>query len=52
MSVAVQEDEMEYTMKRLVDGLAHSREAARPGFSLALGQVSILPSPLNDLSPE
>lgn len=33
------EDEMEYTMKRLVDGLAHSREAARPGFSLALGQV-------------
>uniref|UniRef100_A0A674PD32 MYB binding protein (P160) 1a n=1 Tax=Takifugu rubripes TaxID=31033 RepID=A0A674PD32_TAKRU len=32
-------DELEYTFKRLVDGLAHSREAARPGFSLALGQV-------------
>uniref|UniRef100_A0A665XDE0 MYB binding protein (P160) 1a n=1 Tax=Echeneis naucrates TaxID=173247 RepID=A0A665XDE0_ECHNA len=33
------EDELEYTFKRLVDGLAHTREAARPGFSLALGQV-------------
>ncbi|XP_031725142.1 myb-binding protein 1A-like protein [Anarrhichthys ocellatus] len=32
-------DELEYTVKRLVDGLAHTREAARPGFSLALGQV-------------
>ncbi|XP_054481396.1 myb-binding protein 1A-like protein [Anoplopoma fimbria] len=32
-------DELEYTFKRLVDGLAHTREAARPGFSLALGQV-------------
>uniref|UniRef100_A0A671TTW0 MYB binding protein (P160) 1a n=1 Tax=Sparus aurata TaxID=8175 RepID=A0A671TTW0_SPAAU len=32
-------DELEYTFKRLVDGLAHIREAARPGFSLALGQV-------------
>ncbi|KAM9728168.1 myb-binding protein 1A-like protein [Menidia menidia] len=32
-------DELEYTLKRLVDGLAHTREAARPGFSLALGQV-------------
>lgn len=31
---------MEYTFKRLVDGLAHTRETARPGFSLALGQVS------------
>ncbi|XP_053187924.1 myb-binding protein 1A-like protein [Scomber japonicus] len=34
-----QADELEYTFKRLVDGLAHTREAARPGFSLALGQV-------------
>ncbi|XP_057677230.1 myb-binding protein 1A-like protein [Corythoichthys intestinalis] len=33
------EDELEYTVKRLVDGLAHTREAARPGFSLALGQL-------------
>ncbi|XP_034033371.1 myb-binding protein 1A-like protein isoform X3 [Thalassophryne amazonica] len=33
------DDEMDYTLKRLVDGLAHTREAARPGFSLALGQV-------------
>ncbi|XP_042337309.1 myb-binding protein 1A-like protein, partial [Plectropomus leopardus] len=32
-------DELDYTFKRLVDGLAHTREAARPGFSLALGQV-------------
>lgn len=37
---ALQADELEYTFKRLVDGLAHTREAARPGFSLALGQVS------------
>lgn len=36
----LQADELEYTFKRLVDGLAHTREAARPGFSLALGQVS------------
>lgn len=36
----LQADELEYTFKRLVDGLAHIREAARPGFSLALGQVS------------
>ncbi|KAM8899382.1 myb-binding protein 1A-like protein [Spinachia spinachia] len=34
-----QADELEYSLKRLVDGLAHTREAARPGFSLALGQV-------------
>ncbi|XP_042287667.1 myb-binding protein 1A-like protein [Thunnus maccoyii] len=34
-----QADELEYTFKRLVDGLAHTRETARPGFSLALGQV-------------
>uniref|UniRef100_A0A1A7WZA4 MYB binding protein (P160) 1a n=1 Tax=Iconisemion striatum TaxID=60296 RepID=A0A1A7WZA4_9TELE len=32
-------DELEYTFKRLVDGLSHTRETARPGFSLALGQV-------------
>uniref|UniRef100_A0A3Q3BAL6 Uncharacterized protein n=1 Tax=Kryptolebias marmoratus TaxID=37003 RepID=A0A3Q3BAL6_KRYMA len=32
-------DELEYAFKRLVDGLAHTRETARPGFSLALGQV-------------
>uniref|UniRef100_A0A7N6BLC3 MYB binding protein (P160) 1a n=1 Tax=Anabas testudineus TaxID=64144 RepID=A0A7N6BLC3_ANATE len=32
-------DELEYTFKRLVDGLGHTRETARPGFSLALGQV-------------
>ncbi|KAM4546786.1 myb-binding protein 1A-like protein [Fundulus diaphanus] len=32
-------DELAYTFKRLVDGLAHTREAARPGFSLALGHV-------------
>ncbi|XP_053297734.1 myb-binding protein 1A-like protein [Pleuronectes platessa] len=32
-------DEMEYTFKRLVDGLGHARETARPGFSLALGHV-------------
>uniref|UniRef100_A0A8C9WAX1 MYB binding protein (P160) 1a n=1 Tax=Scleropages formosus TaxID=113540 RepID=A0A8C9WAX1_SCLFO len=34
-----QSDELKYTLKRLVDGLSHSREAARPGFSLALAQV-------------
>ncbi|KAM8835422.1 myb-binding protein 1A-like protein [Synchiropus picturatus] len=33
------DDELEYTLKRLVDGLGHTREAARPGFSLALGQL-------------
>ncbi|KAJ8342824.1 hypothetical protein SKAU_G00327520 [Synaphobranchus kaupii] len=32
-------DELKYTLKRLVDGLSHTREAARPGFSLALAQV-------------
>uniref|UniRef100_A0A8C6L2M0 MYB binding protein 1a n=1 Tax=Nothobranchius furzeri TaxID=105023 RepID=A0A8C6L2M0_NOTFU len=32
-------DELDYTFKRLVDGLSHTRETARPGFSLALGQV-------------
>ncbi|KAM4046399.1 myb-binding protein 1A [Anomaloglossus baeobatrachus] len=34
-----QPDELKYTFKRLVEGLAASREAARPGFSLALAQV-------------
>ncbi|KAK6322516.1 hypothetical protein J4Q44_G00073080 [Coregonus suidteri] len=38
-TIAKQLDELAYTLKRLVDGLAHTREAARPGFSLALGQV-------------
>uniref|UniRef100_A0A8C5ERP3 Myb-binding protein 1A-like protein n=1 Tax=Gouania willdenowi TaxID=441366 RepID=A0A8C5ERP3_GOUWI len=33
------ENKLDYTFKRLVDGLAHTRETARPGFSLALGQV-------------
>ncbi|XP_068124599.1 myb-binding protein 1A [Hyperolius riggenbachi] len=32
-------DELKYTFKRLVEGLAATREAARPGFSLALAQV-------------
>ncbi|XP_036380049.1 myb-binding protein 1A-like protein isoform X2 [Megalops cyprinoides] len=32
-------DELKYTLKRLVDGLSHTRETARPGFSLALAQV-------------
>ncbi|XP_073430787.1 myb-binding protein 1A [Dendrobates tinctorius] len=32
-------DELKYTFKRLVEGLAASREAARPGFSFALAQV-------------
>ncbi|NWS76149.1 MBB1A protein, partial [Crotophaga sulcirostris] len=34
-----QEDELQYTLKRLVEGLGATREAARPGFSLALAQV-------------
>uniref|UniRef100_A0A3B3IMX1 MYB binding protein (P160) 1a n=1 Tax=Oryzias latipes TaxID=8090 RepID=A0A3B3IMX1_ORYLA len=37
----MQKDELEYTFKRLVDGLGHTRETARPGFSLALGQVLV-----------
>nr|XP_023675248.1 myb-binding protein 1A [Paramormyrops kingsleyae] len=32
-------DELKYTLKRLVGGLAHTQEIARPGFSLALAQV-------------
>uniref|UniRef100_A0A8C6S759 Uncharacterized protein n=1 Tax=Neogobius melanostomus TaxID=47308 RepID=A0A8C6S759_9GOBI len=31
--------ELEYSLTRLVNGLSHSRETARPAFSLALGQV-------------
>ncbi|XP_072325274.1 myb-binding protein 1A-like protein isoform X2 [Scyliorhinus torazame] len=34
-----QEDELRYTIKRLIDGLAATREIARPGFSLALAQL-------------
>ncbi|NXY83003.1 MBB1A protein, partial [Alcedo cyanopectus] len=33
------DDELTYTLKRLVEGLGATREAARPGFSLALAQV-------------
>ncbi|TRZ11948.1 hypothetical protein HGM15179_015160 [Zosterops borbonicus] len=33
------DDELKYTLKRLVEGLGATREAARPGFSLALAQV-------------
>ncbi|NXW44415.1 MBB1A protein, partial [Nyctiprogne leucopyga] len=33
------EDELKYTLRRLVEGLGATREAARPGFSLALAQV-------------
>uniref|UniRef100_A0A8C0GUR4 MYB binding protein 1a n=1 Tax=Chelonoidis abingdonii TaxID=106734 RepID=A0A8C0GUR4_CHEAB len=33
------EDELKYTLKRLIEGLGATREAARPGFSLALAQV-------------
>uniref|UniRef100_A0A8D0GL39 MYB binding protein 1a n=1 Tax=Sphenodon punctatus TaxID=8508 RepID=A0A8D0GL39_SPHPU len=35
------EDELKYTLKRLIEGLAATRESARPGFSLALAQVGI-----------
>ncbi|NWI24858.1 MBB1A protein, partial [Sula dactylatra] len=34
-----QDDELKYTLQRLVEGLGATREAARPGFSLALAQV-------------
>nr|XP_009935501.1 PREDICTED: myb-binding protein 1A [Opisthocomus hoazin] len=34
-----QEDELQSALKRLVEGLGATREAARPGFSLALAQV-------------
>ncbi|XP_027301758.3 myb-binding protein 1A [Anas platyrhynchos] len=33
------DEEMQYALKRLVEGLGATREAARPGFSLALAQV-------------
>ncbi|XP_060115023.1 myb-binding protein 1A [Heteronotia binoei] len=33
------DDMLKYTLKRLIDGLAATREASRPGFSLALAQV-------------
>ncbi|XP_051891931.1 myb-binding protein 1A-like protein [Pristis pectinata] len=32
-------DELQYAIKRLIEGLAATRETARPGFSLALAQV-------------
>ncbi|NWH61177.1 MBB1A protein, partial [Geococcyx californianus] len=35
------DDELQYTLKRLVEGLGATRETARPGFSLALAQVSV-----------
>ncbi|XP_009317587.1 PREDICTED: myb-binding protein 1A [Pygoscelis adeliae] len=35
----MEDDELKYTLKRLVEGLGATREAARPGFSLALAQV-------------
>uniref|UniRef100_A0A8C5Q667 Myb-binding protein 1A n=1 Tax=Leptobrachium leishanense TaxID=445787 RepID=A0A8C5Q667_9ANUR len=36
---STKEDELKYTLKRLVEGLAATRETSRPGFSLALAQV-------------
>ncbi|XP_018408889.1 PREDICTED: myb-binding protein 1A [Nanorana parkeri] len=39
LKASEKEDELKYTFRRLVDGLAATREAARPGFSLALAQV-------------
>ncbi|NXM77311.1 MBB1A protein, partial [Serilophus lunatus] len=33
------DDELKYSLKRLVEGLGATRDAARPGFSLALSQV-------------
>ncbi|XP_042647300.1 myb-binding protein 1A-like [Tyto alba] len=35
------EEELQYTLRRLVEGLGATREAARPGFSLALAQTLI-----------
>lgn len=44
-SSAKQEAEVQYTLKRLVRGLASSRDAARQGFSTALsGLLSAFPS--------
>ncbi|XP_078467916.1 myb-binding protein 1A [Lampetra fluviatilis] len=34
-----EEEEMQYSLRRLVDGLVSVRDAARPGFTLALAQV-------------
>uniref|UniRef100_A0A803XLN0 MYB binding protein 1a n=1 Tax=Meleagris gallopavo TaxID=9103 RepID=A0A803XLN0_MELGA len=34
-----EDEELKYALKRLVEGLGATREAARPGFSLALAQV-------------
>ncbi|NP_001002042.2 myb-binding protein 1A-like protein [Danio rerio] len=34
-----QADELKYTLKRLVDGLSHTREDARSGYSVALAQL-------------
>ncbi|KFQ69103.1 Myb-binding protein 1A-like, partial [Phaethon lepturus] len=34
-----QDDELKYSLRRLVEGLGATREAARPGFCLALAQV-------------
>ncbi|CAI9585915.1 unnamed protein product [Staurois parvus] len=39
LKASEKEDELKYTFKRLVEGLAATRESARPGFSLALAQV-------------
>uniref|UniRef100_A0A7N4NXV2 MYB binding protein 1a n=1 Tax=Sarcophilus harrisii TaxID=9305 RepID=A0A7N4NXV2_SARHA len=36
---APREAELQYALKRLIEGLGATREAARPGFSLALSQV-------------
>ncbi|XP_076854880.1 myb-binding protein 1A-like protein [Brachyhypopomus gauderio] len=36
---AEKSDELKYSLKRLVDGLSHSREDARSGYSVALAQV-------------
>ncbi|XP_053222954.1 myb-binding protein 1A [Podarcis raffonei] len=33
------DEQLKYSLKRLIDGLGATREAARPGFSLALAQV-------------
>ncbi|XP_043574866.1 myb-binding protein 1A-like protein [Chiloscyllium plagiosum] len=34
-----EDDELQYAIRRLVEGLAATRETARPGFSLALAQL-------------
>ena len=35
-------EELDYSIKRLVKGLASSRESARQGFSVALCQVCVV----------